>query len=212
MTKKEKAPAKEPKEKLPGWELFINFLGNVIAIVLGVVITFMIQGRIDRASELKEVRSALELVRTELVTNREDIRTMEEYLEQERRAAIYYLDNFANLRKCPTDSLMYHGGILHAHVSITLSHDALELLKMSSLFQKIGDNPLSMKIIRAYDSCTYIAADLNRHISVRDARYTGEITREYVLPLATMANMDLLTDVTDLETAITAIDDYLKKR
>ena len=73
MKKKETAPAKEPKEKLPGWELFINFLGNVIAIVLGVVITFMIQDRIDRADELKEVRSALEMVRTELVTNRQDI-------------------------------------------------------------------------------------------------------------------------------------------
>ena len=211
MKKKETAPANEPKEKLPGWELFINFLGNVIAIILGVVITFMIQDKIDRADELKEVRSALEMVRTELVTNRQDIVVMDGFLSKEKKAAAYYLENMDNLKKCPADSLAEYGGILLADVIITLPHNALELLKMSSLFQKIGDNPLSMKIIRAYDSCDNTAANVTRHIAARDARYKGRIDADYVRPLATR-NTDLLTDVTDLDTAIEAIDEYLKKR
>ena len=190
----------------------ITFISDLLSVILGIIITFAIQGKVDRAADRGNVRAALELVRTELQTNMEDIGIMVDHLVQEGASAKYILDHRFDLGACPKDSLDYHVGVIFAGVSITTCQDALELLKMSSLFQKIGDNPLSMKIIRAYDSCTYIAADLNRHISVRDARYTGEITREYVLPLATMANMDLLTDVTDLETAITAIDDYLKKR
>ena len=203
---------KERKEKRAKWlELFINFVGNVVAIVLGVVITFMIQGKMDRANELKEVHSALELVRTELTSNREDIVVMDEFLSQEKKAATYYLKNMKNLQKCPADSLNQYGGILLADVFITLPHNALEFLKMSSLFQKIGDNPLSMKIIRAYDSCDNTAANVTRHIAARDARYKGKIDTDYVHPLAIRSESDQFTDVTDIDAALEAIDAYLRK-
>ncbi|MBR6882373.1 MAG: hypothetical protein IKN06_05330 [Bacteroidales bacterium] len=206
------AEEKERKEKrAKALELSINFLGNVIAIILGVVITFMIQDKIDRANELKEVESALELVRTELVTNREDIQTIGEYLDQERRSANYYLAHQGDLKKCPPDSLEFHSGILLADVYMTLSHDALELLKMSSLFQKIGDNQLSMKIIRAYDTCSSIAANFTRLMEVRHGSYKGRIDEDFLLPLTTQADSEMYTDATDIDEAIKAVDAYLRK-
>jgi len=50
-----------------------SFFSELIAVVLGIVITFAGQGMIDRAHDRKEVRSALQLVRTELISNRDDI-------------------------------------------------------------------------------------------------------------------------------------------
>ena len=144
-------------------ETSANFILNVISVILGIAITFVIQGMINRAGDRKEVRSALELVRSELKTNIEDIGIMTDHLTQERQSAGYLLRNLPKIDKCPEDSVNHHCGIVFADASITLSNDALELLKMSSLFQKIGDNRLAMKIIRAYDTCGSAVSNLNRH-------------------------------------------------
>ena len=189
----------------------IDFLLKMLSVILGIAITFTVQGMINRAQDKRNVRSALELVRTELNTNREDIVVMGEFLDQEKKAATYYLENMENLQKCPADTLAEYGGILLADVFITLPHNALELLKMSSLFQKIGDNDLSMKIIRAYDSCDNTAANVTRHIASRDAQYKGKLDADYVRPLATRSESNQFTDVSDIDAAIEAIDAYLRK-
>lgn len=189
----------------------IDFLLKMLSVILGIAITFTVQGMINRAQDKRNVRSALELVRTELNTNREDIVVMGEFLDQEKKAATYYLENMENLQKCPADTLAEYGGILLADVFITLPHNALELLKMSSLFQKIGDNDLSMKIIRAYDSCDNTAANVTRHIAARDAQYKGKLDADYVRPLATRSESNQFTDVSDIDAAIEAIDAYLRK-
>lgn len=214
-------------------ERLINFFFHLLSVVMGIIITFTIQGRVNRLADRKNVRSALELVRSELVTNREDIGTMSDYLQQERYAAQYFLDHRYSIRKCPVDSINLHSGILFADVSITMCQDALELLKRSSIFQKIDDNLLSMKIIRAYDACLSIATNVNRHIAVRDERFEKSVNDNTVRRLARKGNIDicefiqtdygvycvtclspqgapsLYTDVSDLDEAILAIDKYL---
>ena len=213
-----------------------SFLSNVLSVILGIVITFTVQGIINRTNEKREVRSALDLVRSELVTNAEDIAVMSDYLLQERASAQYFLSHLEDLDACPPDSVAYHSGIIFADASITLSDDALELLKMSSLFQRIGDVGLGMKIIRAYDSCTSIAAVLNRHVAARNEHFDDSVTAQTVLQYATGGNIsitdylrtpyglysirwltaqgdvDLLADVSDIEDAVGAIDAYLHGR
>ncbi len=217
-------------------ESVASFLSNVLSVILGIVITFTVQGMIDRARERHEVRAALNLVRTELATNATDVAEMTDYLRQERVSANYFLKNLKTLEQCPNDSVRFHSGIIFADATITLSDDALELLKMSSLFQKIGDNDLAMKIIRAYDTCDNIAANLNRHVSQRNERFeesvnektagqfatSGSIDLERYLKtsygqyairwLTTQGDLNIMTDVSDLGAAIDAIDGYLQGR
>lgn len=209
------------------------FFRHLLSVVLGIIITFSVQGIIDRAHVRREVRSALELVRAELVANIDDIGTMSDYLRQERRSAEYFLENRTKLASCPTDSISFHSGVIFAEASITLSHDALELLKMSSLFQKIGDNDTSMKIIRAYDTCSSIASNLNRHIDTRNAMYDSSINEQTARKFASRGNIDIkeyiktnfglytirwlslqsgpeyYADTEDLEEAIASIDAFL---
>ena len=213
-----------------------SFLSNVLSVILGIVITFTVQGIINRTNEKREVRSALDLVRSELATNAEDIAVMSDYLLQERASAQYFLSHLEDLDACPPDSVAYHSGIIFADASITLSDDALELLKMSSLFQRIGDVGLGMKIIRAYDSCASIAAVLNRHVEARNEHFDESVTAQTVLQYAAGGNIsitdylrtpyglysirwltaqgdvDLLADVSDIEDAVGAIDAYLHGR
>ena len=67
-----------------------SFLGNVLSVILGIAITFAIQGMIDRSRDRKDVRHALELVRMELASNREDIGLIRDYLYQERASAFFF--------------------------------------------------------------------------------------------------------------------------
>lgn len=210
-----------------------DFLTKLLSVVLGIAITFTVQGIMDRKHTKKDVRAALELVRTELGTNIDDIGVMTDYLKKERAAAQYFVDHRKTLAKCPADSISYHSSFLFADATISMSSDALELLKNSSLFQKIGDRPLSMKIIRAYDTCQTISATLNQLVIDRNAHFeasindktaallapTGSISiKDYIKTdygyyairrITSQASIDQYADITDIEEAIAAINDYL---
>ena len=194
-------------------ESFQRFFSELLAVVLGIVITFAVQGRIDKAHDRREVRKALELVRTELVSNREDINDLKEYLNQEMESALYLDENAALLKDLDRlDSLTaatvkYHLGYIGADVYIVFPHDALELLKMSSLFQKIGDNALSMKIIRAYDCCSAMSTSIESHVKARDAQPSDKVA-EWIL----LHDPRIYADDTDVDKAITAINVFLRKK
>ena len=187
-------------------ELILGFFSNLVAVILGIVITFAVQGMINRAQDRKDVRSALELVRSELATNLEDIGMLDEYLDETQVSARYLAAHEKDLAKCPEDSVLLHTGIVYADVSVALSHDALELLKMSTLFPKIGDNNLSMKIIRAYDACDLTVSNVARYLTRRD-NHRAEVARWLIdqpIPEEYM-------DTGDIQDAIDAIDTFLRK-
>ena len=189
-----------------------SFFSELVAVILGIVITFAGQGAIDRAHSRKEVRSALQLVRTELISNRQDIVDLREILEQVQESAQYLADNPAQLKNIDRldsttlSTVTYHQGMVLAEVSVTLPHDALELLKTSSIFQKIGDNSLSMKIIRAYDSCSQMAISVDRHIAERNAQPADSLYNWIELH-----DPRVFADPADIDKAITAINVYLRR-
>ena len=196
-----------------------SFLSNVLSVILGIAITFAVQGMIDRSRVRKDVRSALKLIQTELQSNQADIATMADYLDSERAAAKYFLSLDDGWTGASSDSVGIYGGVLLSDASIALSDDALQLLKMSSLFQSIGNDGLSMKIIHAYDTCELIAAALNRHIEARNGRlgevedirtfFTSAEGRKALRLISLQANPARISETEDLETAIQAIDNYL---
>ena len=190
----------------PFKERFLAFLGRMLSVTLGIVITFTVQGILDRQRDKRSVKSALELVRTELSSNLDDIAILTDYFRQERASAKYLSAHKKDLAKCPADSVNYHVGMVNADVSVAFSHDALELLKMSTLFPKIKDNDLSMKIIRAYDACELMASNVNRHVSLRDAATDGSVGWLLSRP----ANYTWFMDPADIQEAVDAIDSFLQ--
>ncbi len=189
-----------------------SFFSELVAVILGIVITFAGQGAIDRAHSRKEVRSALQLVRTELISNRQDIADLRETLDQVQQSAQYLNDNpellknVHRLDSATLNTVTYHQGMVYAEVSVTLPHDALELLKTSSIFQKIGDNTLSMKIIRAYDTCQNIVESIDRHFIAKTTQ-TDEDLPKWLLIHSPLPYVD----PADIDTAITAINVFLRQ-
>ena len=212
-----------------------SVLLDSISIILGVFVTFGIQDWIDSAHDKNEVRSALWLVRTELQNNLQDINLLNEYLNQERASAQYMVSHSRDLDSCPLDSVLYHSGIILAEVNATVCNDALELLQTSSLIQKLGNSQLSMKIIRAYDSCQLIVDIVNRHIADRNARFENSVNENNVKKVTSNGSLDMAefiktdyglysvmwiihqviaeqtSDVTDIQNALDSIDNYLSR-
>jgi len=141
----------------------VGFFSNILAVILGIVVTFSIQAIINLRSQKENISSALRLVQEELAGCKEDLSSCADFLEMERAAAEYLQTNLANLHSCPADSVSQYGAIYITEMMLTLPDDALELLKTSSLFSSIDDNSLSLGIIRAYDQCDALRQVFNRH-------------------------------------------------
>ena len=182
----------------------IDFLNRLLPVVAGIAITFTVQGIVNRAHDRKSVQSALELVRTELSSNLKDIDQLNDYMKQEVVSSKFLSDHQNDLASCPDDIVIYHKGQVNAYVSLALSQNALELLKMSSLFPKVGDNELSMEIIRAYDACELLQTDINRHYTPRSASAGDRV------PWLLLNDIEDFT--VDIQTAIDAIDNFLVDR
>ena len=140
-----------------------SFFTDILSVVLGIAITFGIQGLIDRGNEKKDVRSALELVRDELSNNTENLQEVMALIASEKRSAQSLRDNAGKLDKCPVDSVVVWNSCVGSEYFFTVTVDALELLKSSSLFQKINDKNLALSIIRAYDLIEADAKAFNSH-------------------------------------------------
>ena len=191
-------------ERVTVKEWIVDFLNKLLPVVIGIAITFTVQGIVNRSIDRKSVKSAMELVRTELNSNMQDIDRLNDYLQQEVVSARYLSQHQNDLASCPEDVVKYHKGQVNAYVSLALSQNALELLKMSSLFPKMGDNDLSMEIIRAYGACEMLQAEINRHYSTRSPAAGDRV------PWLVLNDMEEYT--VDIKTAIEAIDNFLKKR
>ena len=203
-------PIMKERPRIVDW--LLDFVNRLLPVVTGIAITFTVQGMVNRAHTRRDVRSALQLVRTELVSNREDVAVLKEYLDNEMASARYLMRNpnlVKNLKRLESpiaDTVKYHLGMVNADVSVVFPHDALELLKMSSLFQKIGDNALSMKIIRAYESCSYMTNIMDRHITERNAQPADSLYHWIEIH-----DTRVIADPTDIDKAITAINVFLRK-
>lgn len=156
-----------------------SFFSNILAVVLGIFITFGIQGLIDRRSEKKDVLSALELVKEELVNNKAGLMEVIGIVCSEKEAAEYINSKLGKFSQADADTIVAMNAVLGNDYYFTVTDDALELLKSSSLFQKINDKSLALGIIRAYD---YLAANsqaFNTHEKYKTSLY-GDISSDRV--------------------------------
>lgn len=181
----------------------------------------------NKEADRKDIRYALETVRTELASNAEDIRQIHDQLVQERRSAEYLLEHSAGLDKCPADSVSFHCNMIRSDVEITLSDNASDLLRTSPVSHIIDGNGLIMKIIRAYDTCEWIASNQNRRTEARNAKLNLLINDQSALAIdihrliRTEAGLyavswitrqpdpSVIADVTDIQDAIDGIDSFL---
>lgn len=142
-------------------KLLIPFLTNFLAVVLGIVITFAVQDRIDKKTEQEDIMAGLNLVRKELDSNITDMLYVQEDLKTISQSAKYYLAHLQDLDSCPADSVNIHWENISSESYLTLPDDALQMLKSTYLYSPRLDRELSLSIVQAYDICDALKRNFN---------------------------------------------------
>lgn len=133
------------------WKLG-DFFRNFIAVVLGIIITFTGSDMIAKYNTNKDIKQSLELIKSELIINREEVKGALERVELEQNGARYLMQFKGRMEQASKDSLTKYAYLPFQWTSLSFVTDALEMLKSSALIQKIENRELSLQIIKAYNA------------------------------------------------------------
>lgn len=127
-----------------------DFVCNFIAVVLGIVITFVGSDMIASHNRNKEMKQALQLVKSELQLNQEVINEMMNVEVLNKNGAAFMLQYKDSIDKVPKDSLNSYGYFPYQTQHFLPTTDALEMFRGSSLMQTMKNKELVVQIIQAY--------------------------------------------------------------
>lgn len=127
-----------------------GFVMNMLAVILGIVITFKGEDIISDNQTQKDVKASLQLVYDELDGNLQTIQYADSLDGVEFQALTFLSKYIGHYEDAPADSLRLYCNVPLYADKYQVSHHALDLLKSSSIFSKITDKTLAYDIIRAY--------------------------------------------------------------
>jgi len=127
-----------------------GFLLEVLSVALGVVLTFAGEAYISHKNEVKDVKEALGLVRDELLGNIEEMDSTYADRDVQAQGAAYLSMFYDHFDMCDPDSMNKYCNKPLTIYNVDVAEDAFELLKISTLINKIEDRSLALDITKGY--------------------------------------------------------------
>lgn len=146
---------------------FGDFFRNLIAVILGIVITFFGSDLIDYRNTKKDIKESMQLVIGELQYNKEMLEDMVKRIELDRKSAKYLLKNRHKIEEIDKDSLEKYGYAPFQWASYLFTNDAMEMLKSSALIPKIENKKLALQIIQTYGTIKFAQNHYQTYIDVK---------------------------------------------
>lgn len=165
------------KETLQSWKLS-NYFRELSIVIAGVFITLAGTDYINRASQEKQIKESMQMIKMELKENLKSINQAEsEYLNE---------INFFQLLIQKQDSLQtINISILENNINAPFrytdceySEDALEVLKNSALMQQIANKQFILKLLQAYKGCRKTHEDNENFYKHKQEHITRYLSRE----------------------------------
>ena len=119
-------------------------------VFLGVLVTFIGSGLVERERTKRDVRMVMQLVYEELKTNRQHIERICDKLDCDRCAIAMMEDYGMDYRRVPVDSLEKYQFILSHMPDYTPQCDALEMLRTSGIMTAVDDKQLLFDVLSCY--------------------------------------------------------------
>ena len=129
-----------------------SFFLNFLAVVLGIVITFGGESLLSHKEERKNLNNCLELVSSELLSDRACMNYCDTLVNKEVQAALFLIKHERDYVSAPMDSLYAVANMPLIRNEISVYTDAFELLKNSGVLTKIKDKKLALEIFQTYDA------------------------------------------------------------
>lgn len=166
-----------------GWG---DSLRQFLVVTAGIVVTFIGSDLISNHSTDKEIRSTMSLIIKELQSNNRDLAIFNEKHTKDRIIARYLVDSKFDVSRIPLDTLHKYKSFISQLSSFNYSEDALDVLKGSSLMQKIADKDMLLNLIETYQGFE------NAHNSV--AEYY-ELKKSVIIPISLGTDQESWGDV-----------------
>lgn len=147
---------------------FGDFFRNFIAVVLGIVITFAGSDWITERNTQKEIKKSLQLVKSELLLNREEMKALRDRVIMEQYAANYLFEHKDNPVEMPQDSIRKYFPLPFQWSQFTFTNDAMEMLKASALIQKIRNKDLALQIMKVYGTIKAAETSFDKYSHIKD--------------------------------------------
>lgn len=147
---------------------FGDFFRNFIAVVLGINITFAGSDWITERNTQKEIKKSLQLVKSELLLNREEMEALRDRIVLEQYAANYLFEHKDNPAEMPQDSIRKYFPLPFQWSKFTFTSDAMEMLKASALIQKIQNKELALQIMKVYGAIKAAEVSFDKYSNVKD--------------------------------------------
>lgn len=138
------------KTRISGWRVG-EYIRQLSIVTLGVVITFVGSDVISEYNTQSRLKTAIELVKSELKLKRNDVLTMKARYDKEVAAALYLEKYKGRLEQANEDTLAMCISIPFQSVRFNPVEDAMEVLKSSGLFQQIKNQELAIELIKTND-------------------------------------------------------------
>lgn len=145
------------KSKLFSASSWRGYLIQLSIVIVGIVVTFVGSDLISRWSRQRQVRTVMQLVVSELETNRKDLQWVCNRMIHDRHGMLLFKEYNYDIDAMPYDTLAYYGGkrhIIGSSSALTVRQDAVEVLKSSGVIAYVGDKHLLMEVLGCYNELT----------------------------------------------------------
>lgn len=151
-------PAPAPKNR-PRWT-WREYALQLSVVILGVVVTFVGSGVVERWRQARNVRTVMQLVVEELKANRSNLEHVCEKLRYDRQGMLMFQHYDMDVDRIPADSLLKYNYIIGAVRDFSPRSDALEVLKASGAIVSVGDKQLLLEVLACYTSLEEFAKNV----------------------------------------------------
>ena len=131
-------------------------------VIIGVMVTFIGSGLVERWRVAREVRATMLLVHAELESDRADFMQVWDYQQWEMRACMHLTENRRDLKRIPSDTLASFDPVYGRIHFFHPRRDAFEVLKNSGLMSSVPDKDFLLAVTQGYA----VLADLEENISM----------------------------------------------
>jgi predicted small secreted protein len=152
-----------------------SFSANLLGVIIGIAITFMVSGWISSRNEKKDIQRYLEMVKMELEDNLPIVQGLSIFYEQAQNFSNYLL-TIGKQENLQADSLKKYENVIRNTPIINYQSGAYEILKSSGTMRLIRDKELLKSIIDSYSTLEYAQKAGNREMEIKSNKLFDVIT------------------------------------
>ena len=146
----------------PRWT-WRDYVLQFSVVILGVMVTFVGSGMIERARDRREVHTVMQLVCEELKSNRDDVEAICRRLSMERDGIRLVRDSGLDYRRLPADLLRKYQFILGSLRTFVPRVDALEVLRTSGTITSVDDKTLLFEVLECYTRLNSLSSSIDTY-------------------------------------------------